>query len=166
MKVYKNFIDRVRFDDLAAVISSQQFTWYYNYIVEKESLSSDMTSNQNFQFTHTFYNFQRIQSDYFDLLTPIFEKIKPLALLRIKANMITHTHKIFEHGMHVDFTDPKVTTGIFYINTNNGYTKFENGKKIKSIENQFVEFDSQLKHTGTSCTDSAKRLVINFNYIK
>ncbi len=166
MKVYKNFIDQIRFDDLASVISSHQFTWYYNNIVEKESLSSDMTQNQNFQFTHTFYNFHRIQSDHFNLLTPIFEKIKPIALLRIKANMVTYTPKIFEHGMHVDFNDPKVTTGIFYINTNNGYTKFENGKKIKSIQNQYVEFNSQFKHTGTSCTDNAQRLVINFNYIK
>jgi len=166
MQVYKNFIDKIKFDDLAAVMSSHQFSWYYNNIVRKETLSSNLTQNQNFQFTHTFYNFHRIQSDYFDLLTPIFEKIKPLALLRVKANLLTPTNKILEHGMHVDFTSSKVTTGIFYINTNNGYTKFENGKKIKSIQNQYVEFNSQLKHTGTSCTNAEKRLVINFNYIK
>jgi hypothetical protein len=166
MQVYKNFIDQVRFDDLAAVISSQQFPWYYNYIVEKEDLNPKMSINQNFQFTHTFFNFHRIQSEYFDLLTPIFEKVKPFALLRVKANLVTNTNKIVEHGMHVDFTNSKVTTGILYINTNDGYTKFENGKKIKSIRNQYVEFDSQIKHTGTSCTNAEKRLVINFNYIK
>ena len=166
MQVYKNFIDQVKFDDLAAVMSSHQFTWYYNNIVEKEDLNPKMSSNQNFQFTHTFFNFHRVQSDYFDLLTPIFLKIKPLALLRVKANLVTNTDKIIEHGMHVDFTSPKVTTGILYINTNDGYTRFENGKKIKSIQNQYVEFNSQIKHTGTSCTNAEKRLVINFNYIK
>ena len=70
MQVYKNFIDQVRFDDLAAVISSQQFPWYYNYIVEKEDLNPKMSINQNFQFTHTFFNFHRIQSEYF--LDPVF----------------------------------------------------------------------------------------------
>lgn len=164
MQVYKNFIDQVRFDDLVAIMSSPQFAWYYNPVLDKEDLGPNV--KQNFQFTHTFFNFNRVQSEYFDLLTPIFIKIKPIALVRVKANLLLNTDKIVEHGMHVDFKNPKVTTGIFYINTNNGYTKFENGKKIKSIQNQYVEFDSQLKHTGTSCTDAEKRLVINFNYIK
>ncbi len=164
MQVYKNFIDQVRFDDLVAIMSSPQFAWYYNPVLDKEDL--DPNVKQNFQFTHTFFNFNRVQSEYFDLLTPIFIKIKPIALVRVKANLLLNTDKIVEHGMHVDFKNPKVTTGIFYINTNNGYTKFENGKKIKSIQNQYIEFDSQLKHTGTSCTDAEKRLVINFNYIK
>ncbi len=164
MQVYKNFIDQVRFDDLVAIMSSPQFAWYYNPVLDKEDL--DPNVKQNFQFTHTFFNFNRVQSEYFDLLTPIFIKIKPIALVRVKANLLLNTDKIVEHGMHVDFKNPKVTTGIFYINTNNGYTKFEDGKKIKSIQNQYIEFDSQLKHTGTSCTDAEKRLVINFNYIK
>ena len=164
MQVYKNFIDQVRFDDLVAIMSSPQFAWYYNPVLDKEDL--DPNVKQNFQYTHTFFNFNRVQSEYFDLLTPIFIKIKPIALVRVKANLLLNTDKIVEHGMHVDFKNPKVTTGIFYINTNNGYTKFEDGKKIKSIQNQYIEFDSQLKHTGTSCTDAEKRLVINFNYIK
>jgi len=164
MQVYKNFIDQVRFDDLVAIMSSPQFAWYYNPVLDKEDL--DPNVKQNFQFTHTFFNFNRVQSEYFDLLTPIFIKIKPIALVRVKANLLLNTDKIVEHGMHVDFKNHKVTTIIFYIKTNNGYTKFEDGKKIKSIQNQYIEFDSQLKHTGTSCTDAEKRLVINFNYIK
>ena len=65
--------------------------------------------------------------------------------------------------MHID--QIKGTTGILYINTCNGYTKFENGKKVKSVENTYVEFDSTLKHTGTTCTDTDRRLVLNINYI-
>jgi hypothetical protein len=56
----------------------------------------------------------------------------------------------------------KINTGILYINTNNGYTKFKNGKKIKSKKNQYVEFDSKLEHTGSTCTDEDRRIVINF----
>ena len=58
------------------------------------------------------------------------------------------------------------TTSIFYINTNNGYTKFENGEKVESVANRMVTFSTNLKHTGTSCTDERTRVVINFNYFK
>ena len=57
-----------------------------------------------------------------------------------------------------------MTTAIYYLNTNNGFTKFENGDKVNSVANRIVIFDSNLKHTGTSCTDSYARLLINFNY--
>jgi hypothetical protein len=55
-------------------------------------------------------------------------------------------------------------TGIFYINTNNGYTKFKNKKLIKSEENKLIFFDSSKEHTGTTCTDELFRIVINFVY--
>jgi hypothetical protein len=60
----------------------------------------------------------------------------------------------------------KITTGIFYVNTNNGKTIFDTGEEINSEENKYVEFDSTKLHTGTTCTDQKRRLVINFNYIK
>jgi hypothetical protein len=51
------------------------------------------------------------------------------------------------------------------MNTNNGKTIFKNGKQINSIENRIVIFDSNLQHTGTSHTDTKRRVLINFNYI-
>ena len=58
------------------------------------------------------------------------------------------------------------TTSIFYVNTNNGYTEFEDGTKIESVANRMVTFPTNLKHRGTSCTDEKIRVVINFNYFK
>ena len=83
---------------------------------------------------------------------------------QVKANLLTQTPKTIEHGMHAD--KPTGTTSIFYVNKCNGYTKFKNGKKIQSVKNQYVEFDSLLNHTGTTCTDQDRRMVINFNYVK
>ena len=60
----------------------------------------------------------------------------------------------------------KWTVSIFYINTNNGYTKFEDGTIVKSFANRLLTFPSNLKHCGTSCTDERTRVVINFNYFK
>ena len=57
-------------------------------------------------------------------------------------------------------------TGIFYVNDNNGYTKFKNGEISTSEKNKFIEFNSTNSHTGSSCTDENIRIIINFNYIK
>ena len=55
-------------------------------------------------------------------------------------------------------------TAVFYVNTNNGYTIFESGEKVSSVENRMVIFDSNILHTGTTCTDERVRCVLNFNY--
>ena len=49
------------------------------------------------------------------------------------------------------------------MNTNDGYTEFENGHRVESVANRVVIFDSNIKHTGVSCTDEKRRVVINFN---
>ena len=75
--------------------------------------------------------------------------------------------KVVEHGFHRDVEPPIVgaITSILYLNTNNGYTAFEDGTKIPSVANTFVSFPSGMKHTRTTCTDVKFRGVINFNYI-
>ena len=66
--------------------------------------------------------------------------------------------------MHVDFDNFLGKTAIFYVNSNNGYTVFENGLKVDSQENRLVVFNSDLLHAGTTCTDQKIRCVINFNF--
>ena len=52
------------------------------------------------------------------------------------------------------------------MNTNNGYTKFEDGTTVKSEANRMVTFPASMRHLGTTCTDQKIRVVINFNYLK
>ena len=68
--------------------------------------------------------------------------------------------------MHRDNNNNTVTTGLFYLNNNNGYTEFESGEKIKSISNMYVEFPVKLKHRAVSQTDVDCRTVLNLNYLK
>ena len=79
----------------------------------------------------------------------------------VKANLNVRTKEPELYGMHSDCADK--TTAIFYVNTNNGYTKFETGDIVESVANRVVIFDSNIKHTGVSCTDEKRRVVINFN---
>jgi len=161
MKVYNNFLPKEEFLEIKNFMTGNYFPWYaQNSVVDEK--------DNNFQLTHLFYNNCIINSDLFKILNVILKKINPLCIIRIKANLLTRTEKIIEHLMHTDFqsdSTKKITTGIFYINTNNGYTKFKN-KKIESIENRYVSFNSNELHTGTTCTDENYRIVINFNYIK
>jgi Rps23 Pro-64 3,4-dihydroxylase Tpa1-like proline 4-hydroxylase len=65
-------------------------------------------------------------------------------------------------GQDTEFNN---TTAIFYLNNNNGYTIFEDGSKVDSVENRLVVFNSNVMHSGVSQTDSKVRCVINLNYI-
>ena len=81
---------------------------------------------------------------------------------RIKANLTFKTPTIEPGPYHYDYKDMK--TAVFYINTNNGYTEFENGVRVKSVANRYLSFDTPLSHRAISCTDELRRIVVNFNY--
>ena len=67
--------------------------------------------------------------------------------------------------MYLEDIDYKnIYTAILYINTNNGWTKFKGGGKIKCVENRIVIFDSNIQHAGFTCTDKKRKVVVNFNY--
>ena len=161
MKVYKNFLDTEEFDKIKKVFLDSNFPWFYN-----SQIVSSSKPLGNFQFTHTFYADNLVQSNYFSLLKPVIDKINCLTVVRVKANLLTKTDSNIDYGFHTDYDDDKVTTGILYINTNDGYTKFKDGSLEKSEENKYIEFNSKLSHAGSSCTDKNIRVVVNFNYIK
>ena len=164
IKIEDNFLDQEKFIKLQIVMMGQDFYWYYNdtivYVNEPDK----------FQFTHIFHNGFAPISSFCETLSPILEVINPVSLWRIKANLLTRTSTIVENSFHVDMNHlskeklKQWTTSIFYINTNNGYTKFEDGTKVESVANRFITFPSNMKHLGTSCTDQKTRVVINFNY--
>lgn len=158
VKIIKDCLSKEDFINIKNIFFSDYFAWYLN--------SGVNTPTDNYtQFTHVFYNNYIQNSNLLDNLKPIINILNPLALIRIKANLLTKTNEIIKHGFHVD-QNFKCTTAIFYINTNNGYTEFETGEKINSEENKLVIFDNFLKHSGTSCTDKEQRIVINFNFIE
>ena len=70
--------------------------------------------------------------------------------------------------LHTDFENVKNgLTSIYYVNTNNGGTAFENGKFVKSEQNKLVTFPMHFKHRAVPHTDfSYARIVININYTR
>lgn len=163
MKIYKNCLKQEDFLNIKNNLFSVDFPWYWCPQITPPH------DNKYFQFIHNFYKNCTISSPFFNLVIPILETIKPISILRIKSNLLIKTKKIEEHDLHTDFEINKKTsnvkTAIFYCNTNNGYTKFKDGTIVKSEENKLIEFNVNKEHTGTSCTDEQRRIVINFNYL-
>jgi hypothetical protein len=162
IEIIDNFLDNESFSIIKNTLLGRDpvFPWYFNTVVATD----DDTSLDNFQFTHIFYDKLKSNSQYNLILAPLIDKLKVRSLIRIKANLVTKTEKIIEHGFHTDFPYPDSKTSVFYINANNGYTKFNDGTIVNSIENRVATFQSMLPHSGSSCTDTQARVVINLNY--
>jgi len=160
IRIIDNFLTKEEHEKICAELFSDVFPWYFNeYVVDpKEPQSVD-----SFQFVHTFYRYHTLTSNFYSVLAPIIEKIKPQALVRIKANLIPVAKEIFVSEFHTDNLF-KCLTGIYYLNTTNGPTVFETGERVNSVANRFVVFDSDLRHASSRCTDHKRRCVINFNY--
>ena len=156
MKVIDNFLGEDEFKTLRTYIASTEFPWYFGKIVTgKKSVSA--------QFVHTFYVNDTPTSTW-PHISFLRRRLNIASLIRIKVNLNprTETVQVHKDSFHIDY--PDVTTAVFYLNTCDGYTLFEDGFKVNSVENRIVIFDSNTKHTGTSCTNEAGRLVMNINY--
>jgi hypothetical protein len=159
-KITDNFLSKEDYRNVKTrMVDSNQFPWFFSNILD------DKAEENNFQFVHPFYDFWNWIGNDVWVIKPLIDKIDPKAWIRIKANLTTRSDKIIEQGWHTDYDFP-CTTAIFYLNDNDGYTVFEDGTKVESKGNRFVEFNSQYAHSGTSHTNEKTRVVINMNYIK
>ena len=159
--VIDNFIDEKAALEIKQVMLGQDFPWHFH-----ESILFGGTGDKiNYQFNHMFYRNFQFQSSHAQVIIPLIEKIDPLAMIRIKANLKPFTDEHHYGGWHRDVKDD-CTIGVYYVNDNNGWTEFEDGTKVESKANRFVEFSSKELHSGVSCTDEQMRSVINFVYIK
>ncbi len=161
--IYDNYLPEEYFNYLQGMLlhKDPNFSWYYNDTVVEEN-------DKEFQFVHVFYKNHMPNSPYFNELSLAIQSLNPLSLIRIKANLLPRTPEHIEHGMHVDIIGSDCShlkTAILYMNTNNGYTLFEDGTKVNSVANRMAIFPTQMHHTGATCTDEKVRVVINFNYL-
>lgn len=172
MLIIDNFLEQDVFEKMKNEICGNTFPWKYASTKSASKTGEESEDLHNHQMYNTLHGFDhmihRMHSPQLKLVWPIFFILKPMAILRVKVNRQFPTNEIYESDMHTDNNAPEnvpIMTGVLYMNTNNGYTKFENGEKIYSYENRAVLFDGHTKHCGSTCTDSKERVVINFNYI-
>jgi|TARA_B110000438_G_C15367087_1_gene458918 hypothetical protein len=168
--IQDNFLDADYFQrirDYVLDYNNGQFNWYMNDVVRP----GDNKKLDYQQFVHMVYGYGEVYSEFHNQINGpggLIEKLDPYSIIRIKLNLITRHTDVVESGMHIDVPHaPDVAvTSILYMNTNNGYTKFETGEKVESIANRLVTFPNNIMHTGTSCSDEIYRCVMNIDYIK
>jgi len=166
MELLDNYLPVNQFRELQSIFLGPNFPWFYNDCI---NLSTDPGG---YQFVHSLYSTNKgPSSNYYNLVAPIIEKLSPESILiRVKCNLNPRTNDhVVLGGYHTDIPTTQslnFKTAIFYLNTNNGYTKFETGEKVQSVENRMLLFYANEKHTGVSCTDKNRRVVMNINYVE
>ncbi len=179
IEVFDNYLDKENFTK----IKELPFKLDWKFLDHKVN-----ALDGHCQFVHLFYR-KGQELNSFNLLSPLTDKMKMKAISRIKANLTLKSNSIKQYEMHVDESNilgtlgsfvnkdnnnelqqlinnsfNNLKTAIYYINTNNGKTVFENGQEVQSKENRLVVFSGKLFHAGTTHTDTPFRSVINFNY--
>jgi len=162
MKVIDNFLSIPDFDKLTEFILGRDFQWYLRPVIANNRQGIDQ-----YQFVHTFFNIgQPHLNNWNPILQPLLDKLKANYIFRIKANCRPRTTQGVLSDYHTDM-DLNQQTAIFYLNTNDGYTKFKDNTlpDVKSVANRLLTFYGGLEHAGSSCTDDNTRIVLNINYI-
>jgi len=133
--------------------------------VREQGLEEDADDDYQFICHHWTSN-QGVIMPNFQEVAPIIKRLNPSALLRVKSNLTPTRSRIIERPYHVDFELPNAVqkTAIFNIITCDGYTRFEDGDNVPSVENRMIIFDGNMKHAGTTTTNEKARVVINVNY--
>ena len=161
LEIIDNFLPERDFSVIQSVLLGHLFPWYWN---------EGSVHNKNFaikgqpQLTHLFFK-DGVRSDFYDPFNPVLKKLQAVTLVKIKANLNFKTFFKRNTGYHMDTVDGDIKTAVFYINTNSGGTKFKGGKFVRSVENRVVIFDSNLFHTGVTCT-KGRRVVANINFVR
>jgi hypothetical protein len=161
IQIQDNFFSPTVFEKFQQLMLSHEFQWYYmDYKVTEDETEDD------FQFTHAFYQWMQPQSGYWPQLpNELIEKLNIRLLINIKAKLTTRKHEQALSKFHVDQDLPNTLTSIFYVNSNNGCTVFKTGEKIESVENRMITFPSSYEHCTLSHTDTRRRVLLNINYI-
>ena len=157
IKVYDDFLSKEDHGRLIELFSGlgdySKFPWEF-VDDEKPGL---------IKFNHDFWSHMPL-GNYSDYIGPLTHELGIKSLVFAFASLYPKGSELVEFDYHVDINF-ECTTCVYYINTCNGYTKFEDCETVvESIANRCLVFPSQLRHTGTNVTDENKRLIINMNY--
>ena len=126
----------------------------------------------DWQLHHTFYINDDWLGEHKHVVSDLMQTINPLAWLRVRLTVNPALEQnLLLGGFHTDYPQhgkyekTPIYTGIFYLNTNNGYTTFLDGFNVGSVANRLVIFPGNLYHSAVSCTDIQQRYQINVNFI-
>ena len=157
LKIIPNFLEFYTFNELYNQFNSPNFPWFWT-----QSPGEPEQYVNLLYFDHQFSS--AMNPTINRCLMAATDKLGVIAILRVKLNATCKNAP--EQEWHTDWqiSTPSKTC-VLYLNDNDGYTMFEDGTKVQSVANTMVTFPNDIRHTGSTCTNSNCRLVLNFNYV-
>jgi hypothetical protein len=166
MEIRDNFLDEKHLVQLESIILGDTFPWY----LQKEQVPG---TDDGCLLLHTLYDYNVPRSEFYATIDDIFwGYLNYVSLCRVQINLLLRQNPPSISGFHTDWQDrplmdeTKITTAIFYLNTNNGTTEFKDGTKVDAVKNRLVMFPAITPHRAIGQTDITERIVLNFNFIK
>lgn len=180
-KVIDNFLSEEDFDWISSIATGQspklpQFRGregslpYYPQPIVSHDDDQEVNGPWNWMATSMLYWKNRPRHGFYDdiadtLLKKIHEDVQRIrAVIRVKANFYGHTEEVRAHRYHIDL-DYDNYGAIFSLNTCNGYTEFEDGQKVDSVENRLLIFNAHDYHRSTTTSSAFGRYNININFL-
>ena len=172
--VIDNFLDKDDFIELKEIFVHENTTWQITPGISSNDMTNAIRNPlDNYMFNHLVFKDMRIFSDSFEKVYQIMDPIMGeqfgmdyRTMTRIKVNMYTRTHEVQEHPWHVDHNKCEGLKGLLLsFNTNDGYTGFDDGTQVDSVENRAIIFDATQRHHSTSCSNAPYRMNMNINYV-
>jgi hypothetical protein len=161
IEIKDNFLEDIHLTQLTELIDIKTFPWY----LQKEQV---YRANDGCWHRHLVYDDNAPNSNFYDPISEIFKDyLKYVSLCRMTVNLLLRQENPSISNFHEDYIEnnKKITTAIFYLNTNNGYTEFQGGDKIDSVRNRLIMFPTNTLHRVIGQTDVSYRIVFNFNFI-
>ena len=136
---------------------------------------NENAEENDFQFAHKYIdNGEEVYATAIEALRPIFRELyhakymsKDTEVYRAKTNLFIKTDTGRGLGFHHDITNlgDNYKTIIYYVNSNNGGTRFEDNTFIGSVRNRALLFTGKIAHETVTQTDTNFRFNININYV-
>ena len=169
-RIFDNFISE---DDLVKieqnVLQASIFKAYESTAFDTSDNVYDVMMNRVF-FASRYGKFVKPEYDekYLPYFYPILNNLPDIGFLqRVSLNLTFATPTPYISDYHVDSDAKDSFTCIFYLNSNNGGTRFkESDEFVQSQRNRLVRFPSPLEHAAVNTTDTKLRWVLNINYIR
>jgi len=163
IEVVDDFLSKEEHAEILNTMTDERFEWMYS----RTAVGEDSYD----QFVHMFYRANHLvhedqaASKFIPICFPILSKLDPALIVRAKANATATRTEEEDYYFHTDFLLSDGLAGVYYVNSNDGATVFEDGTEVESIANRFVCFAGKTRHGVRRHTSGPFRLVINFNWI-
>ena len=169
-KIIDNFLSKEHFHDITSIFFpknqfQKKLPWNYQKgIVKDPELGPTGYEEHDWMYSHSFIETKtKKESEFIDLISPIFKKLNANEILDARANLLVPTVQHIHHEYHVD-RKTFHQVALFYITTNNGFTVLKDNGKVDCIENRMLIFDGKIYHHSVTSTDEV-RCVININFV-